>query len=170
MSQPQDQPLGVRIEGPSPAMAVAFDIARKAVWILPVCLVVAYGFWGMDGVWSTLYGLAIVVVNFLLAGWMLAVTGRIGAAAMGAAALFGFLLRLGLIMVAVLAVRNASWVSLVPLGLTIIITHLALLFWELRKVSATLAFPGLKPAPTPNPHLPTRATDDTSTTSSSTAP
>lgn len=146
--------MGVRIEGPSPAMAVAVDLARRAVWVLPVALVVSYGFWGSDGVWSTLYGVAIVVVNFLLAAWMLAVTGRIGSAAMGAAALFGFPLRLGLIMLAVLLVRDAPWVEMVPLGLTLIATHLVLLAWELRHVSGSLAFPGLKPAPSPNPYLP----------------
>lgn len=151
--------MGVRVEGPSPAMAVGFDLARRALWILPVALIISYGFWGIDGVWSTLYGIAIVVLNFLLAAWMLAVTGRIGAAAMGAAALFGFLLRLGLIMVAVLAVRNAPWVELVPLGITLIVTHLGLLFWELRHVSASLAFPGVKPAPTPNPYLPVSGED-----------
>jgi hypothetical protein len=32
------------------------------------------------------------------------------------------------------------------LGITVIVTHLGLLFWELRYVSASLAFPGLKPA------------------------
>jgi hypothetical protein len=47
---------------------------------------------------------------------------------------------------AVWVVRDASWVELVPLGLTIVVTHLGLLFWEMRYVSATLAFPGLKPA------------------------
>jgi hypothetical protein len=65
---------------------------------------------------------------------------------MMAATLFGYLIRLGLIAVAVLLVKDASWVSLVPLGLTIIVTHLGLLVWELRYVAASLAFPGLKPA------------------------
>jgi hypothetical protein len=32
-----------------------------------------------------------------------------------------------------------------PLGLTIILAHLGLLFWELRYVSLSLAYPGLKP-------------------------
>lgn len=146
--------LGPRIEGPSPAMAVAFDIVKRSIWLIPVAMTVAAAFWGLDGVASTLYGLAIVVVNFLLAGWLLQVGGRLGAAAMGAAAMFGFLLRLGLIMVAVLAVRNQPWVELVPLGLTIIVTHLGLLFWELRHISSSLAFPGLRPVATPNPHLP----------------
>jgi len=158
---PSDDLFGVRIEGPAPAMAVAVDLAKRSLWLLPVAVMVSAAFWGINGVWSTLYGIAIVVVNFLLAAWLLAVGGRIGAAAMGAAAMFGFLLRLGLIMVAVLLVRNASWVELVPLGLTIVITHLVLLFWELRHVSATLAFPGLKPAASANPYLP--GTDTTST-------
>ena len=176
MTEPVPAPdlFGVRIEGPAPAMAVAVDIAKRSLWVLPVAVTISAAFWGLDGVWSTLYGLAIVVVNFLLAAWLLQVGGRIGAAAMGAAAMFGFLFRLGLIMVAVLLVRNAPWIELVPLGLTLIITHLGLLFWELRHVQNTLAFPGLKPAPTPNPYLP--VTDDSSapespsSASSSTAP
>lgn len=159
MSAPQDPAvdgmLGPRLEGPSPAMAVAVDIVRRSVWVIPVAVIVSAAFWGLDGVFSTLYGLGIVVVNFLLAGWLLQVGGRIGAAAMGAAAMFGFLLRLGLIMVAVLAVRNQPWVELVPLGLTIIVTHLGLLFWELRHISSALAFPGLKPKASTNPYLPT---------------
>jgi hypothetical protein len=147
-------PMSVRIEGPSPAMAVAVDLARRSLWLLPVAVILSAAFWGIDGVLSTLYGLAIVVVNFLLSAWLLSVSGRISAAMMGAAAFFGFLLRLGLIMLAVLAVRNQPWVELVPLGLTLILTHLVLLFWELRHVSSSLAFPGLKPPATPNPYLP----------------
>lgn len=146
--------FGIRIQGPAPAMAVAVDLARRSVWVVPVAVLASAAFWGLDGVWSTLYAIGIVVLNFLLAAWLLKVGGRIGVAVMGAVAMFGFLLRLGLIMVAVLAVRDAAWVELVPLGLTLIITHLGLLFWELRHVSNSLAFPGLKPPPTPNPHLP----------------
>lgn len=147
-------PIGVRLEGPSPAMAVAVDLARRSLWLLPVVVIVSAAFWGLDGVASTLYALAIVVVNFLLSAWLLTAGGRISAAMMGAAAFFGFLLRLGLIMLAVLAVRNQPWVELVPLGLTLIATHLVLLFWELRHVSSSLAFPGLKPGASPNPFLP----------------
>ena len=101
--------------------------------------------WGAAGAWSVAYGLAIVITNFLLASWSLARAARISLALMAGMALFGFLIRLGLITVAVLVVRNASWVELVPLGLTLIVTHLGLLFWEMRFVSASLAFPGLKP-------------------------
>jgi hypothetical protein len=155
VSTPNSAPA--RVEGPAPALAVAVDLARRSLWLLPVAVIVSALFWGVDGVISTLYGLAIVVVNFLLAAWLLALGGRVNAAAMGAAALFGFLLRLALIMAAVFVVRDASWLEPWPFGATLIVAHLVLLWWETRHISGALAFPGLKPGPTPNPHLPSTA-------------
>ena len=64
---------------------------------------------------------------------------------MGGAAMFGFLLRLGLIFLAVLLVKDQSWIEMLPLGLTLIVAHLGILFWEMRYISGTLAHPGLKP-------------------------
>jgi hypothetical protein len=66
---------------------------------------------------------------------------------MAGAALFGYLIRLALIFLAVMLVRDASWMELVPLGISLIVSHLGLLFWELRYVSGSYAFPGLKPSP-----------------------
>ena len=67
------------------------------------------------------------------------------AAGVMGATLFGYLVRLGLILLAVLLVRDAGWISLPALGATIIVTHLGLLVWELKYVAITLAHPGLKP-------------------------
>lgn len=160
--------MGPRVEGPSPAWAVALDMARRSLWLLPVLVLGSAFFGGLNGVLSTGYALVIVVCNFLLSAALLALGGRIGAAAMGGLALFGFLLRLGLIFIAVLLVKDASWMELVPFGITLIATHLVLLFWELRHVSSALAFPGLKPAATPNPYLPT-PTDPSSSSPTPTA-
>lgn len=139
-------PLTTPLEGPAPAMEIAVDMAKRAKWLIPLTVVIG-GFWGLNGIASSGYALAIVVVNFLLAAWMLSAAGRISFALMAGAAMFGYLLRLGLIFVAVMLVRNASWVEMVPLGITLIVTHLGLLFWELRFVSGSFAYPGLKPAP-----------------------
>ena len=103
--------------------------------------------WGFTGVSSVAFGLGLIVVNFLLSAWLLDTAAKISLAFVMAAALFGYLLRLGLITIAVLAVKDRSWIALIPLCLTIVVTHLGLLFWEMRHVSATLAFPGLKPQP-----------------------
>ena len=75
----------------------------------------------------------------------MAYTAPISLALMMGASLFGYLVRLGLIFLAVMLIKDFSWVSLKALGCTIIVTHLGLLFWELKYISASLAFPGLKP-------------------------
>lgn len=137
-----------RYEGPAPAVEIARDLVKRGAVIAPILVVIGGIFWGAAGAASTAYGLAIVLVNFLLAAFMLSAAARVSFALMGAAALFGYLMRLGLIFLAVYLVKDASWVELVPLGITLIATHLGLLFWELRYVSGTLAHPGLKPGTT----------------------
>jgi hypothetical protein len=135
------------IEGPAPEGVIVRDMFRKVAVAGPI-LILAFGLiWGLDGAYSTAYGLAIVVVNFALAAAMLAYAARISLGLMMFAALFGYLIRLGLILTAILLVRDASWVELVPMGITIIVAHLGLLFWEMKYISASLAFPALKPKP-----------------------
>jgi hypothetical protein len=138
-----------RVEGPAPERDIARDMVKKATIAAPVLVAICWAIWGAAGAASALYGIAIVCVNFLVAAALITVTARISLGLMLAAVLFGYLARLALIAAAILLVRDASWVSLVPLGLTIIVTHLGLLFWELRYVSINLAFPGLKPSPVP---------------------
>jgi hypothetical protein len=143
-------PLTTRLDGEAPERQVSHDMARRAIIIAPILVAVCGAFAGVDGAISAAYGMALVVVNFVLSAALITTTARISLGLMMGAVLFGYLIRLGLIFVAVLVVRDASWVSLPALGLTIIITHLGLLFWELRYVSASLAFPGLKPTTSTN--------------------
>jgi hypothetical protein len=76
---------------------------------------------------------------------MVQLLARISLMFMVMAAMGGFVLRLGLITVAVLVVKDQSWVELVPLGLTLVVTHLGLLIWEARHLSLSLAYPTVKP-------------------------
>ncbi len=142
-----DNPLTQRLEGPAPVMEVAKDLVRRTALLAPVAIAVGALIWQTPGAASVAYGIAIVMANFMLAAAMLAWAGRISFAAMGAAAMFGFLIRLGLIFLAVLIVKDQPWIEMLPLGLTLIISHLGILFWEMRYISATLAHPGLKPSP-----------------------
>ena len=58
----------------------------------------------------------------------------------------GFIVRLVALSLIVLAARASStFIDLPVLVLTIAVTHIALLIWETRYVSLTLAAPGLKP-------------------------
>ena len=134
--------------GPAPERQVAADMARRALPFVPVVVLLAAVPWGVDGALSAAYAAVLVVANFLLAAWLLATASRIGHGVVMATALFGYLVRIALIGLAVWAVKDAAWVEPLPLGLTLIVTHLGLLLWELRYVSASLAFPGLRPGAT----------------------
>jgi len=138
-------PLLSRFEGKSPVMQVVLDICKRGVIVAPIGILIGYLFADSAGAWSVAFGFAMILINFLLSAWIIQVTARISFAALAGGAMFGFLIRLGIITAAVLLVRNAGWVDLVALGVTIIITHLGLLFWELQYISGSLAFPGLKP-------------------------
>ena len=48
------------------------------------------------------------------------------------------------LFLAVWLVRDATWISFPALGSTIIVTHLGLLFWEMKYVALSLSQPGLK--------------------------
>jgi hypothetical protein len=60
-------------------------------------------------------------------------------------ALGGFLVRMMLVTAVVFAVKEQPWADLKTLAVVLLLTHLGLLFWETRYVSATLAYPALKP-------------------------
>ena len=139
-----------RDEGPAPERDIANDLIKRGLLVLPALLLVFGITHGVDGVLSSAYGLGLVLVNFAFAAALLTYTARISLSLMMGAVLGGYVLRLGLITAAVIGVRNASWVELVPLGFTIIVAHLGLLLWETKYVSASLAFPGLKPKGSPS--------------------
>lgn len=136
----------IRPDGPAPEREIARDIVRRGLIVAPVFLVTGL-LWGWDGVASVAYALAIVLVNFLLAAAFMSWGARVSLGLLMGAAMGGFALRMGLVALAVLAVINQGWVVVVPLGLTLIVSHLGLLVWEARHVSASLAYPGLKPKP-----------------------
>jgi hypothetical protein len=133
------------LPGPSPEVAVSNDMVKRGLMVAPVLVAICGLVWGINGAWSSAYAIAIVLVNFALAAGIVAVTAKISLRLMMASVLFGYLVRLGLIFLAVYLVKDAGWISLPALGATIIFTHLGLLVWELKYVAMSLAYPGLKP-------------------------
>ena len=80
----------------------------------------------------------------LFAAALIAGAAKISVGFMMGATLIGYPIRLGLIFLAVWLVKGAGWISLPALGSTIIVTHLGLLFWEMKYVALSLSQPGLK--------------------------
>jgi hypothetical protein len=132
-------------EAPAVERELAFDMARRGLWAAPAIVALAALVWGGDGAWSALVAVAVVLVNLALAAISLSWAARRSLTLLMAVALGGFLVRMGLVTVVMLAVRDQPWIDLVALGVTVLVTHLGLLFWELRYVSASLAYPALQP-------------------------
>ena len=135
-----------RLEGPSPAAEIARDMVKRGLPIIPIGLVIGALWAGTNGALSVGYAMVLILLNFLLSAYLLAWAAQISFAMVAAASLGGYLMRLTLVFIAVYAVKDMSWVELVPMCIAIIVTHLGLLIWELRYVSASMAYPGLKPS------------------------
>ncbi len=135
--------------GEAPEYELVGDLLRHALPVAPVVVVVAGLLAGIDGALSAGVGVALVAGNLLLAAASLVWAGRISLGLLMGVALGGYAVRIGLLFLIVLLLRDLPWINLTSLGLTLVVTHLGLLFWELRYVSASLAHPGLKPATAP---------------------
>jgi hypothetical protein len=122
-------------------------MARRVVPALPVLVIVAGLVWGWAGAASAAFAVVLVLANLAASAALLAWAARISLPLLMVAALGGFVVRLFVLTGIVIAVKDQPWVDLIALGLTLIVTHLGLLIWETRHVSASLAFPGLKPKP-----------------------
>ncbi len=137
--------LWTPVEGGAVEREVAFDIARRSLPFIPAVLLLSGLIWGPNGAVSAGYAFGLVLFNLCMSALLLGWAAKRSLALLMGMALFGYILRLALITVAVLLVKDAAWVDIVALGITIIVTHLGLLFWETRYVSVSLAYPGVKP-------------------------
>ena len=105
------------------------------MYVAPVLIGVFGLVGGWLGVWSSALGVAVVVANFLLAGAMLSISAKISLAVYHAAALFGFFLRLGLIILTMLLIVKLVPIDRTAFGITAVVAYLVLLSWEAIAVS-----------------------------------
>jgi ATP synthase I chain len=130
---------------PAVEKRLALDLARHGLMVTPVILVVAGVARGLDGAASAALGLGLLFVNLYVSAWSLAWANRRSPNLLMGVALGGFMLRMASILAVMLIAKALfGWVDVVVLGLTLFVTHLGLLFWELRSVSFSLAAPGLR--------------------------
>ena len=90
---------------------------------------------GWTGAWSAALGIALVIANFLLAGAILSISARISLQAYHAAALIGFILRLGLFAGAAYLIAALVDVDRLAFGISAVTGYLTLLIIEAIAVS-----------------------------------
>jgi hypothetical protein len=142
--EPGSNPADDHVDSP-PELQIARDLVRRAIPLGASLVVICSLIWGLSGTASSAYAVGIVMLNFTLAAVAMAWAARISPTMLMIAAMFGFFVRMGIVVAAVVLVQDMSWVSLTPMLITLLVTHLGLLLWETRYVSASLAYPGLKP-------------------------
>jgi len=121
--------------GPAIEANLARDTVARGIYVAPVLILLFGLLRGWDGAWSAALGVAMVVLNFLLAGAILSVSARISLQAYHAAALIGFFLRLGLFIGAVYLIANLVEVDRLAFGLSAVVAYFALLTWEAVSLS-----------------------------------
>lgn len=109
---------------------LAKNTAKRAVFVAPVLMAVFAAVSGWAGLWSSALGSLVVVVNFLLAGAILSVSAKISLSVYHAAALFGFFLRLGLLVFSMLLIARFVDIDRPAFGITAVVAYLLLLSWE----------------------------------------
>jgi uncharacterized membrane protein len=130
---------------PAVEREIAVHIAKHGAVAAPLIIAAATALRGWNGLTSSAIGVAIVIVNFLVAAAIMTRAARSGPAAIGGAAAGGYIARLAIIVIALVALRHRSWIDLPTLGVVIVGTHIGLLFYEMKFLSITLAAPGLRP-------------------------
>jgi hypothetical protein len=138
-------PAGAMSATPAYEGQIARDLARRVLIVSPAALLFGVLVSGVGGLVSAAIGLVLVALNFLASARLITFTARRSPGAVMGVVLGGYIVRLGILFAIAFALDAISWVDVGVLVLTIAVVHLVLLTWEMRHVSLTLGYPGLKP-------------------------
>ena len=130
---------------PEVELNIGMDMAKRS-WMLflPAGIVLGFLMSPQAGLSVVAAGL-LIVGNLLLAAKIMSVCAQISPNAIMAGALSGFLIRLIMVFLVALLVRNLSFIDFKVWLLSVAIGHVALLAWETNYISFSLSNPGVKP-------------------------
>jgi hypothetical protein len=117
------------VEAPVEAI-VARQTVRRAIVVGPMVVTVTWLLRGSGGAAAAAIGVAIVVANFLLAGMILSRAAAVSLKVYHAAALLGFVVRLGLITVSMFVIASVFEVDRPAMGIAAVVAYFTLLTWE----------------------------------------
>lgn len=103
-----------------------------------LAFIVGYLFGGGDIAASAALGIAVVVANFAANGLSLARAARISLMALYAVGMIGFVVRLGIIVGLMAALRQFAFFSMLAFGLAVVPATLLLLGYEMKLLAGGL--------------------------------
>jgi hypothetical protein len=129
---------------------IARDLVKHALYAAPIAIV-AVGLWrGVDAGAAVALALALVIGNFLVSAAILGAAARRSPELLMGVALMSFLVRFLALTAIGIGVKELDIVDWPVFCITLVVSYFALLLWELRSISFTMASPGLKPKPDPD--------------------
>lgn len=127
--------------------SIVTDLAKKALVAGPV-LAVALGLWrGPSAALAVVLAVAVVVANLFASAEILGLTARRAPHLLTGVVLMSFLGRLIVITAVGVGIKALGITDWPVFCITLIGAYFLLLVWELRSISMSLAYPGLKPKP-----------------------
>lgn len=136
MAEPKTPLSHGPIQGPPVEAVLATNTAKRAIFVGPVLIAVFWLLRDVGGAIGATLGVAVVVVNFLAAGWILSISARVSLSLYHAAALFGFFVRLGLITLSVVLIATVyEDLDRMAFGISVVVAYLVLLTWEAISVA-----------------------------------
>ena len=123
---------------------IAFDLIRRGIIVAPL-IVAVRGAARLAGCHQLRYRGWTVALNFAVAAVIIPARAA-PAHGIAVGACVGYLVRLGIVLVALIPLRHQPWIDLPVFGIVLVATHLGLLFWEMKYLSITLGAPALRPA------------------------
>lgn len=109
---------------------MARHTVARALYVGPPLVAIFGALRGLDGALWAAVGVLIVVGYLMTTGLMLSAAARHSLTAYHAAALLGFLVRLGLITATMFAVAALFDVDRVAMGIAALVSYFVLLIWE----------------------------------------
>ncbi len=116
-------------------LTLALHTCRRALVVAPVLVAVFWAVRGSGAISGALAGVAIVVGNFLLAGWLLSAVIRRQPLLVPVAAMAGFVVRLGLVALALILATRFLAVDRVSVAMSVMASYMVLLCWEALAIS-----------------------------------
>ena len=114
---------------------ISRHMVKRAIWVAPVLILIFGITGGIGAAVAAAIGVAIVVANFLIGGWLMSTAAGVSLTLYHAAALFGFFIRLGLITLTMLLIASVTDIDRTAMGVSAVVSYLVLLSLEAYAIS-----------------------------------
>lgn len=125
-------------------MNIAKDVAKKALYLLVPAALIMYFVRDWQSALGVGVAALVIVDNIFFAAVIAKKTATLSPSAFMGATLLGFTMRLVIVFVSAIIVKQLDFIDFKTFLLTVAIGHLVLIMLEMRQISFSISSPGVK--------------------------